>query len=156
MRQYLPFLILSLWLGFAPSVHASPVDTFEFQDEVTRVRFQQLTKELRCPKCQNQDLADSNSPVAADLRKKIYELLQQGKSDAEIMNYMVERYGEFVLYRPRVNQLTYILWFAPIAFVFAGLVVVIALVRRKKLSHKATELSDDEQQKLQSIIKKHQ
>ena len=82
------------------AVNASPVETFEFRDEVTKVRFQALSKELRCPKCQNQNLADSNSPIAADLRRELYELLQQGKADSEIVNFMVARYGEFVLYRP--------------------------------------------------------
>ncbi len=94
-------------------VKASPVETFEFQDEVTKVRFQALSKELRCPKCQNQNLADSNSTVASALRLDLYNLLIEGRSDAEIIDLMVGRYGEFVLYRPRVSSVTYILWFGP-------------------------------------------
>jgi len=109
---------------------ASPVETFEFRDEVTKIRFQALSKELRCPKCQNQNLADSNSPIAQDLRKELYELLQQGKADSEIVDFMVNRYGEFVLYRPRVSGLTYILWFGPAVLILLGIIVVIVVVRR--------------------------
>jgi cytochrome c-type biogenesis protein CcmH len=134
-------------------VLASPVETFQFKDEVTKVRFQSLTKELRCPKCQNQDLADSNSPIAADLRKKVYEMLQLGKSDDEILRYMVDRYGDFVLYRPRVNSLTYILWFAPIGFFVIGFLVVWAILRKRPKTEAKVSISAEQQDKLSKILK---
>ena len=131
---------------------ASAVDTFEFHDEVTKIRFQALAKELRCPKCQNQNLADSNSPIAADLRKELYDLLQQGKADMEIVDFMVKRYGEFVLYRPRVSQLTYVLWFGPVVLILLGFIVVIVVVRRKPVAKEALVLSTEQQDKLKNLL----
>jgi len=131
---------------------ASPVETFEFNDEVTKIRFQALSKELRCPKCQNQNLADSNSPIAQDLRKELYELLQQGKADSEIVDFMVSRYGEFVLYRPRVSALTYVLWFGPVVLILIGIIVVIVVVRRKPADKKALVLTSEQQDKLKDLL----
>ena len=134
-------------------VNASPVDTYEFKDEVTKIRFQALSKELRCPKCQNQNLADSNSPIAADLRRELYELLQQGKADSEIVDFMVNRYGEFVLYRPKVSELTYVLWFGPAILVLLGLVIVILIVRRKPAKKEELTLTSEQQDKLKQLLK---
>ena len=145
--------ILFLTLAFSVNqAEASPVDTYEFHDEVTKIRFQALTKELRCPKCQNQNLAGSNSPIAADLRKELYELLQQGKADSEIVSFMVDRYGEFVLYRPRVSSLTYVLWFGPIVLILLGIIVVIVIVRRKPVDKSDLVLSKEQQDKLKNFL----
>jgi len=133
--------------------YASPVETYSFKDKVTEKRFNELNKELRCPKCQNQNLADSNSPIAADLRREVYQMLQQGKADMEIMNYMVDRYGEFVLYRPRVNSLTYILWFGPAALILAGVFVVVFIIRRKPIVKEKVILSAEQQDQLKKILK---
>ncbi len=134
------------------SVYASPVETFEFEDDVTKVRFQALSKELRCPKCQNQNLADSNSPIAADLRRELYELLQQGKADSEVVDFMVARYGEFVLYRPRVSSVTYVLWFGPILLIFIGVIVVIVILRKKPASKENLTLNTKQQAKLKQLL----
>jgi len=151
--RIITILLFTLVLLFSTNqVSASPVDTYEFQDEVTKIRFQALSKELRCPKCQNQNLADSNSPIAADLRRELYELLQQGKADSEIVNFMVERYGEFVLYRPRVSQLTYVLWFGPAVLILLGIIVVIVVVRRKPIDKKNLVLSTEQQDKLKDFL----
>ncbi|TRX54013.1 cytochrome c-type biogenesis protein CcmH [Thalassomonas sp. M1454] len=136
---------------FASKAAAGPIDTYTFPDEVMKVRFQHLTYELRCPKCQNQNLADSNSPIAQDLRHEVYEMLLDGRSDTEIMDFMVDRYGEYVLYRPRVNSLTYLLWFGPVVFILIGGFVVFLFVRKKEV--KTAALSDDQQQQLNSILK---
>ncbi|PKI14144.1 cytochrome c-type biogenesis protein [Colwellia sp. 12G3] len=152
--RLISILILTLVFVFSTNqASASPVDTYEFQDEVTKIRFQALSKELRCPKCQNQNLADSNSPIAADLRRELYELLQQGKADIEIVNFMVDRYGEFVLYRPRVSQLTYVLWFGPAVLILFGIIIVIVIVRRKPVPKEALVLTKAQQDKLNSLIK---
>ncbi|WDE08110.1 cytochrome c-type biogenesis protein CcmH [Thalassomonas viridans] len=143
-------LLGTLFLG---SVQASPVDTYEFSDPVTQKRYQELTKELRCPKCQNQNLADSNSPIAADLRQQVYNLLNQGKSDMEIMSYMVDRYGDFVLYRPKVKNMTYILWFGPAVLLLLGVGVIIFILRRKPQAKEKTTLSAEQQDKLKQILK---
>jgi len=146
-------LALFLLLTASFSVSASPVDTYQFKDEVTKTRFNALNKELRCPKCLNQNLADSNSPIAEDLRREVYELLNEGKADVEIMDYMVARYGEFVLYRPRVNSLTYILWFGPALLILLGLIVLVAIIRRKPIKREKVVLTEDQQNKLKEILK---
>lgn len=151
--RLISIIILSLIISVSISnVTASPVDTYEFRDEVTKIRFQALSKELRCPKCQNQNLADSNSPIAADLRKELYELLQQGKADSEIVDFMVNRYGEFVLYRPRVSAVTYVLWFGPIVLILLGIIVVTVIVRRKPVDKKALVLTAEQQNKLKDLL----
>lgn len=149
----LKYVLMASIFFMAFSLQASPVETFEFQDEVTKVRFQALTKELRCPKCQNQNLADSNSPIAADLRKEVYVLLQQGKADIEIVDFMVARYGEFVLYRPKVSNLTYVLWFGPIVLILIGVLVVFFILRRKPQAKSEELLSAEQQNKLDQILK---
>lgn len=145
------FSILIITLTMSVMANAGPIDTFTFPDEVTKKRFNSLTYELRCPKCQNQNLADSNSPIAADLRKEVYDMLMDGRSDTEIMNFMVDRYGEFVLYRPKVNSLTYALWFGPIFFVLIGGFVVFLFVRKKDTEPE--QLNEQQKQQIKSILK---
>lgn len=132
------------------------IDTYEFKDEDTRHRFQQLTEELRCPKCQNQNLADSNSPIAKDLRHEVYRMLGEGETDEQIADFMVARYGEFVLYKPRKDLSTYLLWYGPFALLFVGIVVVFLMTRRKsaitKTDGKTTELDDSQRQQLNSLL----
>ncbi len=152
--RLIKLFMLSLVLIMASNiVLASPVETFEFNDEVTKIRFQALSKELRCPKCQNQNLADSNSPIAQDLRRELYELLQQGKADSEIIDFMVNRYGEYVLYRPRVSTVTYVLWFGPAILILLGITVVIVVVRRKPVDKKDLVLTSEQQDKLKNFLK---
>jgi cytochrome c-type biogenesis protein CcmH len=151
-RIFLVALLSGLLLCNLTS-YASPVDTYEFNDEVTKIRFNALTKELRCPKCQNQNLADSNSPIAADLRREVYELLQQGKADIEIVDFMVKRYGDFVLYRPRISSLTYILWFGPAILLLIGVIVVVVILRRKPVVKAEQVLNAEEKNQLNSILK---
>ena len=117
-------------------------------------RYQQLVAEYRCPKCQNQNLAESNSPISIDLRTEIRRLLEEGASDAEISDYLVARYGEFVLYRPRVQASTYLLWLAPAVLLLLGLLVVVFIVRRQKSDASATQdaLSGAEQTALQALL----
>lgn len=157
LKQVLRFAFICLALSTfgLTIVNASPVDTFEFSDEVTESRFHILSKELRCPKCQNQNLADSNSKIAVDLRKNLYNLLQEGKSDQEIIDFMVYRYGDFVLYRPPLKEQTYILWFGPIVILFGFfLSVVFVLRKRSKLKANELDLSAQEQANLDDILNK--
>jgi cytochrome c-type biogenesis protein CcmH len=151
----LAFVVLVLSAFGLTSANASPVDTFEFSDEVTESRFHVLSKELRCPKFQNQNLADSNSKIAVDLRKNLYNLLQEGKSDQEIIDFMVYRYGDFVLYRPPLKEQTYILWFGPIVILFSFFLgVVFVLRKRSKLKANELDLSAEEQTNLNDILNK--
>jgi len=145
-------LLITFWLSNA---NASPVDTFEFKDEATKLRFQVLSKELRCPKCQNQNLADSNSKIAVDLRKNLYNLLQEGKSDQEIIDFMVYRYGDFVLYRPPLKKQTYVLWFGPLVILLGFLGSVIFVLRKRgKAKENELSLSTGEQESLDDILNK--
>ena len=103
-----------------------------FDSQEQQERFNRLTEELRCLVCQNQNLADSDAPLAHDLRDEIFEMLQAGRSDEEIKRFLVERYGDFVLYRPPVKGNTLILWLAPAVLLIGGAVVVGANVRRRQ------------------------
>ncbi len=151
MKRFLAAALLGLRL--AGVAHAA-IDTYEFPNEAERQRFRSLTTELRCPKCQNQDIADSNAPIAADLRKQIYEQLQQGKSDEQIVDYMVDRYGDFVRYKPPVNARTWLLWFGPAALLGLGVLVVGVLVarRRRSAAGPSASLSAEEQARLNQLL----
>lgn len=149
-------IVLSVLFSLSLSALAA-IDTYEFADEATRERFHQLTYELRCPKCQNQNLQDSNSPIASDLRNEIYKMLQAGSNNAEIIDFMVARYGDFVLYRPPVNQMTYILWYGPAALVIMGVLVVLIITRKKKRAGQMqdtleTHLSEEESLRLKKLL----
>jgi cytochrome c-type biogenesis protein CcmH len=119
-------LVFALCAGTA---HA--IDPLPFKDRAEEVRFQNLTKQLRCLVCQNQDLADSDADLAKDLRKQVFDMMQSGKSDAEIKQYLVARYNDFVLYDPPLKPGTWLLWFTPFALVLAGAFAVIAILRRR-------------------------
>jgi cytochrome c-type biogenesis protein CcmH len=135
------------------------IETHEFDSEMQRKRYQSFVEEMRCPKCQNQNLAGSDSPISADLRNELYEMIKAGKSDREIVDFMVERYGDFILYRPRVSPVTYILWGAPVVLLIVGIVVLIIILRRRRqlsLVQGSQQLSVDEQARLQSLLETNQ
>ena len=148
--------IFTCLLLLISSVAFAAIDTYEFKDEASRERFQQLVAELRCPKCQNQNLADSNSPIASDLRREVYKMVETGESDEQIVDFMVARYGEFVLYRPRVTSNTWVLWYGPFALIALGAGVVWLLTRKRKSVQKKEDksLSDIEKSKLNSLLNK--
>lgn len=118
-------------LLFTGVLFAQAIDPLPFKDHAQEVRFQNLTRELRCLVCQNENLADSNADLARDLRHEVFNLMQQGKSDEEIKQYLVDRYSDFVLYDPPVKSSTLLLWFGPLAILLAGAVVVVVNVRRR-------------------------
>ncbi|MEM9384654.1 MAG: cytochrome c-type biogenesis protein [Pseudomonadota bacterium] len=115
----------------APPLALAIDEHMPFEDSELQGRYDRLTEELRCVKCQNQTIGDSNAGIAKDLRLKVREMLIAGRSDPEILEYMVERYGQFVLYRPPFNASTAVLWLAPILLLGAGAVVVAGTVRRR-------------------------
>jgi len=103
----------------------------QYRDPAEEARFHALTAELRCVQCQNQSLADSNAQIAHDLRREVLDLMHQGRSDAQIKQFLVERYGEFVLYRPQVESRTWLLWFGPAVLLLGGAGLLLVLVRRR-------------------------
>ena len=117
---------------------AAAVDTLQFKDAAEEQRFQALTRELRCLVCQNQNLADSDAGLAKDLRQEVYEQLRNGKSDAEIKQYLTSRYSDFVLYDPPLRAKTWLLWFGPVLLLLIGGVVVMIAVRRRAQTAPAT------------------
>lgn len=152
MNRLITGLILLLALG---GVAQAAIDTYEFASEAERARYRQLTEELRCPKCQNQNIADSDAPIAMGLRAEIYRMLEAGDSNARIIDYLVARYGDFVLYKPPVTRRTLLLWYGPAALLVSGFVLlgVIVLRRRKAGVEVSTGLSSDEQQRLAQLLK---
>ena len=102
-----------------------------FDDPVLQARYETIISEVRCLKCQNQTIKDSNAFLAGDLRREIRRMLSEGKTDAEIYDFLVERYGEFALYRPRMSGKTLILWIAPGLFILLGAIVAIRVVRTR-------------------------
>jgi len=102
-----------------------------FENQQQQDRFDQLTQELRCLVCQNQNLADSDAPLAHDLRREVHEMLMSGQSNEQIKQFLVERYGDFVLYRPPVQQNTYLLWLAPLILLLGGALVVRSSIKKR-------------------------
>ena len=124
------FVIAGTTLGIAAPAAAKEA-ALEAADPAVEVRMTRITSELRCLVCQNQTIADSNAALAVDLRRETRDLLKQGKSDAEVLDYMTARYGDFVLYRPPLKSSTALLWFGPAAMLLGGAAVLIVVLRRR-------------------------
>ena len=117
----------------------------QFTDAREEQRFHALVAELRCVMCQNQSLADSNAQIAVDLRREVLALMREGKDDAQIKDFLVARYGEFVLYRPQVESKTWLLWFGPALLLVIGGIVIATLVRRRAPAAHAAAPDDDQE-----------
>jgi len=149
-------IVALLFCGFLATAQAA-IEVYQFDSEEKTKRFNQLIEELRCPKCQNQNIADSNAEIAQDLRNKIQQMLVENKTDEDIVQYMLERYGDFVLYAPRVTGQTYLLWFGPVVFLLIALLVVFFIVRmRSQRSNENSSLDTEQQQKLAELLDKQQ
>lgn len=147
-------LKLSVFVFFSILVASSVFSASElltFDNEELRERYIKLSFEFRCPKCMNQNVADSNAPISEDIRQKTYEMLHQGYSDQEIVDYMIERYTEFVIYKPQMSFLTIWLWILPFALLLAGGLVVRQLVLKPSAS--ATEIiSEEDNERLKKLL----
>ena len=128
------------------------VDPVVFDDSKMQARYQEVTQVLRCPKCQNQSIAGSDAPIAQDMRRKVVVLMKGGKSNAEIEQYMIDRYGDFVTYDPPLGSRTYILWFAPPIFlVFIVISFMLAFRKPKVRKVIGADAPTDDQSKLKEI-----
>lgn len=154
-RSGMAFLAVLLLLSvslLAPSGSAQ-VDTFEFDTEEQQARFRNLSDELRCPMCQNASLSGSTGGVAEDLRREIHRMIMEGMSDSEIVQFMFERYGDFILFRPRLTPGTVLLWFGPLLFLLIGGAVGFGIWRRaRQVSAKDVELDESQQERLQKLL----
>ena len=133
MKHLLLLVIIGLWV--APTQAA--IETYQFDSAEMEADYKQLVEELRCLVCQNQNLAGSDADLARDLRRETYEMLQQGKSQQEVVDFMVARYGDFVLYRPQFKSSTYLLWLGPFLLL---LLVLYLVVRRLRAADKPVEV----------------
>ena len=125
-------VVLTLFLSVSVLAQSAPVqEPMIFDNQQQEDRFNQLTQELRCLVCQNQNLADSDAQLAHDLRAEVHKMLLAGNSDDEIKQFMVERYGDFVLYRPPVQQNTYLLWLAPLVLLLIGAFVLRSNIKKR-------------------------
>ncbi|MFA5960099.1 MAG: cytochrome c-type biogenesis protein [Tatlockia sp.] len=129
MKRLLRLFLASYFLLCIPAVEANSFYPLESKQQ--DAQFTHLLKELRCLVCQNQDLADSNAGLAKDLREKVYELVKEKKSDTEIISYLTERYGDFILFKPVVKPLTALLWFGPLLFLLIGFFIFWRTVLRR-------------------------
>ena len=135
------WLLFSLSLLLTTSALAQ-TDRYVFDTDEQAVRFEELTKELRCPKCQNQNIADSDAIVAKDLRERVVELVKEGNTKDEVIDYMIDRYGYFVHYDPPVTPATLVLWVLPVLIVIVGFGFIV--IRQRKASVKQTWSNQDE------------
>ena len=137
------------------SVAFSAIDALNFSSPQQESDYHQLTQSLRCPQCQNNNIADSNATIAVDMRGKVFELLQEGKSKNDVVNYMVARYGNFVTYDPPMTASTLVLWIAPLLLVLLG---VVFLLRRKPKAQSAVKsqdvLTDEDNARLAELLNK--
>lgn len=142
-------LFIVLMLTVSSTVFA--VDIYQLSNPEQQKIYESLTSQLRCLVCQNQTIADSNAELAGDLRRQVFEMLKQGKSRDEIVQFMTDRYGDFVLYNPPLKAKTGLLWIGPIVFLVVGLAMIFWVIRRKKQA-KVVGLDREKQQKIRHLL----
>ena len=148
MRVWISILLLALASFSLQAKDATPLA----QDDAVEKRMVAISSELRCLVCQNESLSGSHAELANDLRREIRTLISDGKSDNEIMDFMVSRYGDFVRYRPPLKGTTLLLWFGPVLLFIGGLVTLILYLRRRNLAIRDTPLSAKEQQQAERLL----
>ncbi|MCM2679005.1 cytochrome c-type biogenesis protein [Echinimonas agarilytica] len=142
-------------LGLISLSANATIDAYPFQDESKEAEFKELINELRCPKCQNQTISDSDAGLAKDLKDKTYEMVQEGATKREVIGYMVDRYGNFVHYQPPVQSSTWVLWYGPFAFMLVAFIAIVVVIRQRgKTTTSTVELSAQEKARLDELMKK--
>jgi cytochrome c-type biogenesis protein CcmH len=151
MKKLVSILALCLLLSAGPAHAGVTLEAFKFDSKAEEQHFKDLIEELRCLVCQNQSLADSDAELAHDLRAEVYDMIQAGNSDEEIVTFLVTRYGDFVLYNPPVKPSTYLIWFGPFVLLLIAAILLLRAVRRQK-NITATEITAEERARLDAIL----
>ena len=149
MKRTLILLAALLSCSLLQAKEAAPLA----EDEAVEKRLVVISEELRCLVCQNESLAGSRADLAQDLRREVRKLIKDGKTDQEVRDFLVSRYGDFVLYRPPVKPTTWLLWIGPFVLMAAGIAVLIAYLRRRSREVKDTLLSDEERRRAEALLK---
>ncbi len=149
IKKLLPCLGFCLFIGFAHAQEATPLAA----DPALEQRLISISEEMRCLVCQNESLSGSRSELAQDLRREIRDLIKQGKTDAEIRTFMVDRYGDFILYRPPVKPTTWLLWMGPFVLMIVGIAALLMYLRRRNTQVTSTTLSDDENKRIDALLR---
>ncbi len=148
-------LMLGMLLSLASLQTQAAFNTYDFADPVKKERFDKLINELRCTVCQNQTIADSNADLAKDLRDKVYVMINDGKSDQQIKDFMVARFTDFVLYKPPVKKSTYLLWTGPFIMMGLAIVFLIAYIR-KRTRTPSPSIDEHDHERVQALLKEQQ
>ncbi|WP_255536705.1 cytochrome c-type biogenesis protein [Polynucleobacter sp. 80A-SIGWE] len=152
MKKFLPLILSAIVLACAMNI-ASAKDAAPLADDpVTEQRLITISEEMRCLVCQNESLAGSRSDLANDLRREIRVLIVEGKTDEQIRNFMVERYGDFVLYRPPVKPITWLLWIGPFVILLAGIIGLMVYLRRRNQSMPSATLSAEDNRRIDALL----
>ena len=149
LKRLVAILVLCLLLGTAQA--GVTLEAFKFNSKAEEQHFKDLIVELRCLVCQNQSLADSDAELAHDLRAEVYDMMQAGKNDEEIVEFLVARYGDFVLYDPPVKPSTYLIWFGPFVLLLIAVLLLLRSIRRQQ-KVPAAEISAEERERLDAIL----
>lgn len=153
MKQALLRCFAVICVLFLPWAYGA-IDSYEFATAEQEQRFYELTNELRCPKCQNQSIADSNAPIAQDLRREVHRMVNEGADHQTVVDFMLARYGEFVLYKPQMSGKNLVLWLGPLVLLLIGFVVLMTIVRK---AQNVSVVADDtltplQQKKLDNVL----
>lgn len=148
-KKILTCLFLMTFVGLVRADEALPLAA----DPVLEKRLISISEEMRCLVCQNESLSGSRSDLAQDLRREIRDLIQQGKTDAEIRTFMVDRYGDFILYRPPVKPTTWLLWMGPFVLMIGGIAALLMYLRRRNTQVPSTALTDDDNKRIDALLR---
>lgn len=151
MNKIISALILAVALSFSVSAFAAPIETFKFDSPEAEKVFHKLSDELRCLVCQNQNIAESNADLAKDLRLEIYTMLMDGKTEDEIIDFMVQRYGDYVLYDPPFKPMTWLLWLGPLMIFVLGVFFAFRFMKSQPSGSQPESLSEEEIERVKSL-----
>jgi len=143
------FYVILLTISF--SVSANSIEVYTFDNKEQEKVYHSLIQDLRCLVCQNQNIAESNAELAKDMRRKTYEMVKQDKSEKEISAFMVTRYGDFVLYRPPFEPMTWLLWFGPLIIFMIGILFVVRFMKSQKHDAQVDSLSEEELERIKNL-----